>query len=71
MNCENYLALPESQQKEYLGELIHSVQNDNLCFTASLEIIELAKEKGKFNGVKIGNDAFKDTPSTDDLLSII
>lgn len=53
MNCDKYLSLTPIEKVKFLGELIHCVQSDDFLFEAAGEIIELAKQKGIFNGVKI------------------
>jgi hypothetical protein len=54
------MELPETEQKEYLGELIHACISSNWGYEAGKEIISFVKMQGKFIGVKIGNDAFRD-----------
>lgn len=60
MNCENYMALNEPEQREFLGKAIHAIISTNVGFDSAKDIIEYAEQGGHFNGVKIGNDAFKE-----------
>lgn len=53
MLCEKYQNLSIPERTTIIGELVHSLQNDSECFTALLDIVKDAKEKGLFDGVKI------------------
>lgn len=53
MLCEKYTSLSIPERTTIIGELVHSLQNDNDCFIALLDVIRDAKEKGIFSGVKI------------------
>lgn len=53
MICEEFESLNPLERVNYIGEIIHSVQNDGALFNIGKEIIELAKRKGLFEGVII------------------
>ncbi len=55
-----YRELTEQQQREFEATLLHAIRTSYWGYESAKEIIELAKKQGKYNGVKIGNDAFTD-----------
>ncbi len=61
MNCTEFMKLDDQEQKEFIGELVHAAMSSNWGFESAKEIISFVKMQGKFIGVKIGNDAFRDT----------
>lgn len=65
MNCESFLALPEYKKAEYCAKLIHACTSDNALFKNGDDLIKLGERKGLFEGVKIGNDAFKEKINDD------
>lgn len=59
MNCLNYLALSDDEQRQYIGSLVHSVMSDDDLFLEGLKLIKRAERKGKFEGVKIGTETYE------------
>lgn len=53
MICEKFNELSINEKIQYIGKLVHAVENDNLLFEAGNEIIGLANEKGIFKGITI------------------
>jgi len=53
MICEKFNELSINEKIQYIGKLVHAVENDNFLFEAGNEIIWLANEKGIFKGITI------------------
>lgn len=64
MNCSNYQSLTPLEKAQFIGKIVHAVQNDNICFIAGNMIIKSAEESGYFEGVKILDNG-EDKISTD------
>ena len=52
MNCELFDELNTIQKVNFMGQLIHAVQNDDEFFALATTIIKTAYEKGMFDRVK-------------------
>ena len=53
MNCQSYQSLTPKEKAEFIGQLVHAVQNNNDIFKLGQELIELATLKGLFENVVI------------------
>lgn len=56
MICNKFSELSPFEKILFIGEITHSTMNDDDLFKMGQELIELAKEKGLFNNVKIMPD---------------
>jgi hypothetical protein len=53
MICETFLKLTPLEQSTFIGQLVHSVQNDEDLLKKGKSIIFEAEKKGLFDGVII------------------
>lgn len=53
MNCQSYQNLTPKEKAEFIGQLVHAVQNNDDIFKLGQELIELATIKGMFENVVI------------------
>lgn len=52
-NCKAYQKLTCIEKVELIGQLVHAVQNDDICFLTARGMISGAKTRGVFVNVKI------------------
>jgi uncharacterized protein YdeI (BOF family) len=52
-NCKEYQKLSTEEKVKMIGNLIHAVQNDAVCFMTARGMINGAKARGVFDGVTI------------------
>jgi hypothetical protein len=53
MICETFLKLTPLEQSTFIGQLVHSVQNDETLLKKGKQIIIEAEKRGLFAGVII------------------
>jgi len=53
MLCNKYADLSLIEKIRFIGELVHSVQNDDDCFQVAEALIVVAKRSGVLDGVVI------------------
>lgn len=52
-NCENYQRLLPMERYEFVGKVVHALQNDNQSFHVMTAIVNDAQKRGVFNDVII------------------
>jgi hypothetical protein len=60
MVCNSFDKLTPKEKTEYIGALVHCVQSHDQLFKIGKEIIEIGKQVGLFEGVKIFHEDKKD-----------
>jgi hypothetical protein len=53
MLCEEYTKLTPKEKRDFIGELVHCVQEDSELYRLGKAIIAIAYQRGLFNGVII------------------
>ena len=55
MNHEKWINLSVMEKIEFVGSVVHAIQNDSMAFDDAAVLINRAKERGAFEGVKINS----------------
>lgn len=58
MICKNYETLSPKERTEFIGQLLHAVQNDNRAFNTCKMLVSVSEKLGVFTGIKINPDDF-------------
>lgn len=53
MNCQEYQNLSHFSKVEFIGKLVHAVQNDGWCYVLGQALVDYAEETGIFDNVTI------------------
>lgn len=53
MLCESFYNLIPMEKRDYIGNIIHCVMNDEFLYLEGQKIIKKGQKKGLFEGVKI------------------
>ena len=53
MNCEAYRLLSPKERIDFIGSLVHAVQNNNEVFKSAKELVDYAVRKRMFDDVII------------------
>lgn len=67
MLCLNYQKLTPKERRDFIGEIVHCVQEDDELYELGKEIIRLGYKWGMFEGVTI-NPIFPEPENTDQIL---
>lgn len=63
MNCDKYQKLVPREKSQFIGLLLHAVQNDDEFFELGALIINKAENKGTFENVTILPAPIQEPPS--------
>lgn len=53
MICPEYDNLSHPEKVKLIGEIVHAIQNDSVCFAAAQSVISLAEARGLLDNVTI------------------
>jgi hypothetical protein len=65
MICKNFSELSPLEKVLFIGELTHACMNEDLFFNMGKKVIEMAKDQGVFDNVKIMPNSEKENNDTE------
>ena len=61
-NCEKYMSLSHKEKVEFIGKVVHTIQNNDAAFEIAENIIDVGNINGLFDNVvinpSINNETF-------------